>query len=56
MALYYHCSIKSDEKPIKKQCFLKCWLLLAIDDDDDAIHFVCLHDHERLVIVIKLFW
>ena len=40
----YHCSIKSDKKPIKNQCFLKCWLLLAIADHD-AIHFGCLHDN-----------
>ena len=42
-ALHYHCSIKPYIKPIKKQYFLKCWLLQAIADHD-ATHFGCLHD------------
>ena len=42
----------SDKKPIKKQCILNFWLLLAIADHD-AIHFGCLQDNQRLVNIIQ---
>ena len=45
--------MKSDKKPIKKQCFLKCWLLLATADHD-VIRFGCLHDNQRLGNIIQV--
>lgn len=39
--------MKSNKKPIKKQCFLKYWLLLVIADHDTT-HFGCLLDNQRL--------